>query len=257
MEPSTLVVAIVYAVVSGAPGTMMLGTRLGPDRDVPAQVRGVLLPERGVVQVQDESSLRTGDGPGVLHLRRGGVRVVAESLVTMSVGEFEVLVDAHSEAIVQHRGVDGVTICAVRGEVIVTGRGVTSGGMSADDAAQSDIDEGRIEIGHCWHEGHNAETPIETSMIEAIRQSSTVAPPPPIELPDVVGDVSEQLEEVEAEWGDALAQGPRREAQSCGCSENGGTGGGLDPTGPTHPDPDPEQGDPGRLRIHIRLPTSR
>lgn len=257
MEPSTLVIAIVYAVVAGAPGTLMPGAMLGPDRDVPAQVRGVLVPERGVVQLQDESLLRTGDNPGELRLRRGRVRVVADAPMSLLVTDLEVRVGSGSEAIVQHRGVDGIVVCSVRGEVIVTGPGSTFGGTTDGDAAQSDIIEGRIANGRCWNEGHDEETAIEMPMIEAIRQSASVPPPPPIELPDVVGDLTEQLEDVEAEWGDALAQGPRREAQSCGCSENGSTGGGLDPTGPTHPDPDPEQGDPGSLRIHIRLPAAR
>lgn len=250
MDPSTLVIAIVYALASAVPdGASPLGARLGPGEPVPAGARGVLLPGHGVAQLDEGAALRAADRPGELRLEAGAVRLVADRGLALSTAGVRVTLGEAAEAFVSSARAPGrVVVCAVRGTVAVEGPG--DGG--SDSGARP------IPAGECLTAGQpQATTAFDPARAERIRRAAETAPPPRLEAPSVIGDLSAQLAEVEQAWGDALDQGPRREAQSCGCSENGGAGGGLDPGGSTQPDPDPERPDPGHVRIHVQIPGRR
>ena len=252
MDPSTLVIAIVYALSTGVAGAP-LGARLGPGEPVPAEARGVLLPDHGVAQLADGAALRTADRPGELRLDAGAVRLVAANGLAVTTANVRAMLGEAAEATVsRERGRD--VVCAVRGDVVVEVLASRRAGGLAGDAG-GDSGATSIPAGTCWSRGQAPDAvAFDPSRADAIRRGAQGAPPPPLEVPDVLGDLSAQLAEVEDAWGEQLDQGPRREASSCGCSENGGSGGGLDPGGSSQPDPDPERPDPGRIRIRIQIP---
>ncbi len=247
-DPVSVVLAIVYAVATIGTGLEVsgLGQRLGAERPVPLAARGLLVPGRGVVQLAEGTRVRTGHEAGAFELDGGQLRLIADGPLSVVVRDMTVRVGGASEAVVSRA--DGqLSVCAVRGAVTVEG-------ASEPDAAQSNTGAHQITVGMCWQSPGGQLEPIEPTRAFVFQRAIEGSPIPQPAIPDVVGDLEDQVAEVEAEHSETLDQGPRQEAQSCGCSENGGSGGGLDPTGSTQPNPEPERPEPGLVRIRIEIP---
>ena len=252
--PVIAVWAIIFAAGGAQPG--LVGTPLGPGDEVPAGVRGLLLREGVVVLLGPYAAVRSAPEAGWVYLERGRIRVVTSLSGGVSIGPWRVTVD-QSEALVTSERPGEVEVCAPRPGVMVRRViGERFPEPPGDDAA-SDTEMMTVAPGSCLTlgiEGSRAERPSEPEAFAEISQALNEQGPPPAELPDVVGDLSAQVEEVEGSWADRLDQGPQREAASCGCSESGGSGGMTDlGGGSTIPHPEPTS-EPGTLRVRIRLP---
>jgi hypothetical protein len=247
--PTVVVMALVYA-VAGSDGAPWVGQPLAPHQTVPSGVRGLLFPGRGTVQLADDTSSRLGSVPATIVLEQGELRLQAEAPMTVHTPEVEVTVAPAREAWIRR---DQVTLlCAPRGGLSLNWRSQAGG------AARRFVVPART----CWVlAGHQApaQQPFDASALSHLGQLGQSMSPPALAVTEeqVLGSASEQLGELETEWGEAFDQGPRRAAQSCGCSEGGSSSGGLGGGtwgGGTLPQPDRVRPVPGRLRLRIRLP---
>lgn len=248
--------AIIY-LVSG-PESANVGVRLTEGQQVPADVTGLLVPEGGVLQIEADAQVVVEGERGWFHLGEGRVRLVADGMLGVRAGDWSI-VASQSEALVSRSATGDVDVCAVGSGV--TARHVADSRESASSETGGDVvsdsRSGDVPTGICVRLGGEATAsnrPLAPDATAAFDALTSNVGPPPAPLPDVVEDLSAQLEEVESQWSDRLDSGPQREAQSCGCSEDGGSGGGLDPTISGPPVPEPEGPDPGRLRIRIMVP---
>lgn len=238
MDQTALVIlnVFVYALAS-APSSSQVGDRLEAGQPVPAEVRGLLVPEAAVVQLGAGSRLGWSDGDDRgLELEEGEVLVSAARPVVLLVSGHQVVVGPAAQALIR-RSDQGVGVCSL------------SGVVRLEPAAGAEVVA--LAEGQCWGASDGQRV---AARAEQLRRGAHPSPPAPQELPDLVGDPGAQFEELEAQFAAEVGRGPRREAQSCGCAEDGGSGGGLDPSGSSGPTPEPEQPEPGMIQVRIELP---
>ncbi len=212
--------AIIY-LVSGADASRV-GSRIAASQDISADVTGLLVPAGGVVQLEGGTRLRPEAERGSFLLHEGRVRLVARGVLALRAGDWRVTVNS-SEAVVSHPASGEVEVCATGSGVTVSSdarpRGApasSDGGDAVSDSAGRTVPSGIcLRLGIDDTELERPFAPEASSSFDALVRSVA---PPPAELPDVVGDLSAQLDEVESQWSERLDSGPQREAQSCGCS---------------------------------------
>jgi hypothetical protein len=249
--------AIVY--LSSGTGPEAPGTPVPAGARVPDDARGLLVPDVGVVQIEAGSEVRTATTAGRFVLDRGRVRVAARGEIIVEAGGWLVTVSGTS-ATIERTAADRVEVCGTGAGVEVVRDAASAGQQPGPGPGDVQGDTARPVVvagGACVdleRDGAAGNRDADPSAESGLARLALDQRPPALDLPDVVADLSTQLEEVETEWADRLDDGPQREAQSCGCSEGGGAGGGLDPSGGGPSTPEPEHPDPGRIRIHIELP---
>jgi len=233
------VLAVIYALSSPASGNV--GEQLAAEASVPTGVTGLLLPGHGVVQASSGLQLTIGSGPGSVTLTGGEALVTAETTIVVTTSEAEVQ-GRQGESLVSHDA-QWTRICVASGSARVPRR---------DEA---------LGPGECLRvepSGTSRLVPASyassRSAAEAIGGDLALPPPGAVTLPDVIGDPSEHFADIEGQLTEQVEHGSGQEASACGCSEGGGSGGGLDPSTSAPPAPEPEQGEPGALRVHIVLP---
>lgn len=252
--------AIVFA--ADGPDPSLLGSRVSRGEPIPAEVRGVLVPERGVLQLEPGARVRVDREGRWFQLGSGRVRVVASAALAIEAGGWLVLVE-EAEALVSADGAGGgseVEVCAVGSGVTVRRAGV--GRAEAGDGGGSDGVSDRVGPDRCvvlGPEGRRSEGALAPSRRAELALALEAQRPPPADLPDLLGDLTAQVAELEEEWTDRLDRGPEREAASCGCTEEGGSGGGFGSggSGTRFDNPEPPPAEPGTLRVRIRLPRRR
>lgn len=245
--PTLAALAIIFAVHSG--GDAQIGQHLSLGDQVPPSARGLLIASRGVVQIREATALRISDRLGWLVLERGGLRLVATGELGIEALAWRIEVE-EGDALVELDQGGGLEVCVRRGRVSVSQRS-----DGEEDTAGTPL---QVMPGRCLGLASGREpmeSALEPERVVEHARALEAQRPPLADLPDLLGDLSTQVMEVEGEWAERLDQGPQREAQSCGCSEGGGSSGGFDPSGSSPPTPEPEQPSPGRLRVRISLPT--
>ena len=223
--------------------------RYGPS----AGVTVMAPPPRVVVFTANSGSISTRTGSASHHslkkASKARARIVAEHAISLSLGAVTSQLTPLSEAWVWAEG-ESWGICALRGEISVDAQ--------SDDGLGDSTPSLRINTGFCLRSGdpdgisevrseERASSDLLASVVEGVLSGARV------ELGDVIGALSEQLDDVESRISETVTQGPRLEAQSCGCSETSSGGGPNGWSGSTS-SPDPEPPEPGHLRIRVVIP---